>query len=528
MKKVLAFFTALVLTVCLAACSSGQGAPAAESGPSSAAASGAGDALVLRLGAESDFAMSYEATTLYSDPLVGLDESANATPWLIEDWDINGDATEYTLHLREGVSFSDGTPFDAEACKYDIEAVGGMYYCAYLSILDSMEVVDEHTLLVTFTQPNIGFMQDLIKIVALPVGAVGESGFIESFVGTGPFVLQDYEENTEATLVRNEEYWDKGRLPAVTEVKWVVIPDADARVTALQSGQVDAIGVTEHGMSVPYSGLVSLEADAGFETLRLDAQAYTSVVSVGMNWTRGPLSDVNLRRALEYAIDRQALVDTIYYGWVDACGDMTNPAFVDGYAGAEPFAYDVDKAKEILEDSGYLLQDGVLAKDGDPVVLEYLSTTILEDTDLAVFVQAALAEIGITVNITSLDFAQVAGPMHSGEYDLTKGFYWLEPMVGALGMYGLEDDFNSMGGYYGGLGYGVTAEITQLGRDMLAATSEEEFRAASDAFWAANYEACPTIPLFTGTRAAAYGADWTGFAFNDNYLVIDLSAVARK
>lgn len=533
MKKVLSLILGLALVLSFAGC--GGGAPASagpvssgEGQPSASLPGAADESPALRLGAEADFKASFEATTLYSDPLVGLDESANAVPWLVADWDINDDATQYTLHLQEGVEFSDGTPFTAEVCRYDIEAVGAVYYCSYLAILKSMEVVDEHTLQVNFTQSNIGFMQDLMKIVALPVGSVSEAGTFVKFVGTGPYILQDYEENVEATLVRNENYWNKDRLPTVAEVKWVVIPGADARVMALESGQVDAIGVTEHGMSVPYSGLVSLESGGNFEIARQSAEAFTSVVSVGMNWTRAPLNDVNLRRALMYAIDRQALVDTIYYGWVDPCGDLTNPSFVDGYAGGEPFTYSPERALEILEEGGYVLEDDVLTKDGAPIELEYLTTTILEDTDLAVFIQAALGEIGITVNITSLDFAQVAEPMHSGDYDLTKGFYWLEPMVGALGMYGLGADYNSMGGAYGGLGYGVTPEITTLGEDMLAAGNAADFKAASDAFWAANYEACPTIPLFTGIRAMVYGAEWTGFTFNYNYLVIDLSSVTRK
>lgn len=536
MKRVFALLMALAMVLVAAGC----GAQAAPSAVASATAessststnsdleSTAAGEMTIRLGAEYDYKSAFEATSLVSDTLVGLDDSSNATPGLLESWEINEDATEYILHLREGVTFSDGTPFTAEVCKYDIEALGAVYYCEYLSLLDTIEVVDDYTLKVTFKQSNISFLQNLIYIVALPIGSVDENNTITNFVGTGPFILQDYEANVEATLVRNDDYWDKSRLPAITEVKWVVIPDADARVMALESGQVDGIGLTEHGMTVPHSSLDSLQASGKYELVSQDPASYNSVISVGMNWTRAPLNDVNLRRALEYAIDRQDLVDTIYHGWVEPCGQMTNPAFSDGYAGGEAFTYDLDKARSILEESGYVLENGVLTKDGEPIVLEYLSSTVLEDSDLAVYVQGAFKELGITVNITALEYAQVAGPMHSGDYDLTKGFYWYTPIVGPLGLYGLEDDFNSMGGVYGGLGYGVTPEITEYGQEMLAATNVEDFKAASDKFWAANYEACPTIPVFAGIRTAVYSAEWTGFTYSNNVLVIDLSGMRKR
>ena len=255
--------------------------------------------------------------------------------------------------------------------------------------------------------------------------------------------------------------------------------------------------------------------------------AYDAVFSVGMNWKKKPLNDTRLREALEYAVDRETLVDTVYFGVPVVCGHMMNPAFDDGSSQMDAFTYDLDKAKNILSESGYVLENGVLSKNGDPIKLEYVTTTEKEDTDLAVFIQSALKEIGIAVNITTLDSVRAEERMKSGDYDLTLGLYWFVPTVVALSYYGIGDEYNSMGAY-GGLGFGVTGELTALAQAVLSATNNGELRKAADAFWAANYKACPTIPFSGRVRTAIYSREWTGFVFNYNYHVIDLSAVRRN
>ncbi len=533
MKRFLSLIMAMVLVLGLSACGTGDAVDGDTSTPAGSVSddnsnnSTEQEDVTLRLGAVNDFKKYQEALTLISDPLVGLDDTYSATPWLIKDWTVNNDATEYTLYLQEDVTFSDGTPFNAEVCKYDLEILGALYYCSYVYSLDSIEVVDDYTLTVRFTTTTLSFVEQIFKICALPIDSVDENGNIVSFIGTGPYILSDYEENVEATLVRNEDYWYMERMPEVTEVKWFVIGDADACVMALESGQVDIIGYTESSRNLPYSSIASFEGRDGYQLTKEDAGAYTAVFSIGMNWTQGPLSDHALRQAMEYAVDREDLAETVFFGAALPSGYMMNPAFTDGSDLVEAFTYDVEKAKEILQEAGYVLEDDVLKKDGAPIELEYVTTTTTEDKDLAVFIKSDLQKIGITVNITALDSAQAAERMKSGDYDLAKGAYWFEPTVNALSFYGLEAEHNPMGSY-GGLGYGINSEVAALGQAILTAKNSEELQKAADDFWTANYEACPTIPVVAGYRTAISNDNFTGFNYNYNYFVIDLSEVTVK
>jgi peptide/nickel transport system substrate-binding protein/nickel transport system substrate-binding protein len=507
----------LILILGIAGCGSREASPGKK----------ADTETVLRLGAMSDFKAYWESCTLVGDPLVGMDENYNPTPWLIRSWEINDNATEYILQLQEGVKYSDGTPFNAEVCKYDIEVLGAAYYCNYTGTMERLEIIDEYTLRVVFKTTDLNFLKELMKIPGMKIDSLDDNGSFADHTGTGPFILTEYEENVEAALVRNDNYWNKNCLPHVTEVKWIVIADADARVMALQSGQVDAIGITENTESVSKYSVAALRGNENYRILSSARNAYDAVFSVGMNWKKRPLNDARLREALEYAVDREMLVDTVYFGVSVVCGHMMNPAFDDGSSQVDAFTYDLDKAKNILSESGYVLENGVLSKNGDPIKLEYVTTTGKEDTDLAVFIQSAFKEIGIVVNITTLDSVRAEERMKSGDYDLTLGLYWFAPTVIALSYYGIGDEYNSMGPY-GGLGFGVTGELTTLAQAVISATNNGELRKAADAFWAANYEACPTIPFSGRVRTAIYNPEWTGFVFNYNYHVIDLSGVRRN
>lgn len=531
MKKISALTLALILAFSLVGC--GAANPTGETSPGSTlegtpeGTPGGDTDMTLRLGAAYDFKTFWEACTLVGDPLVGMDENCNPTPWLIAAWEVNEDATEYVLHMQEGVTYSDGSVFNAEICKHDIEVLGEAYYCNYMHTMERLDIADEYTLKATFNTTDLNFLQELIKIPGMQMDSLDENGSFSNHVGTGPFILTDYDKDVEATLVRNDNYWDQDRLPKVTQVKWIVIPDAEACDMALESNQVDVIGITENTQSVPNSSVAALSGNEQYQILNGDNRFYDAVFSVGMNWTAAPLDDIHLREAMEYAVGRETLVETVYFGVPVTCGHMMNPDFDDGSSQVEAYTYDLDQAKTILAESGYVLEDGILSKNGAPIELEYVSTTATEDIGPAVFIQSALKDVGITVGITSLDDAQAEARMTSGDYDLASGLYWLEPTVTPLTYYGIEDEYNCMGPY-GGLGFGVTEELTELAQAILSAQSKEELSAAADAFWAANYEACPTIPIYARIRTAIYRAEWTEFVFRYNYHMIELSGVTRS
>jgi peptide/nickel transport system substrate-binding protein len=307
-------------------------------------------------------------------------------PALAESWTGEPDDTVYTFTLRQGVTFHDGTPFNAEAAKANFDRMANMveelqasaYYYDQVfgfgddSILESVEATDEFTLTITLKQPNPTFLYGLVlPCFGMVSPAVLESmnaddpagtfGTEVSQAGTGPFMLESYTPDEEATLVRNEDYWGE---PALLD-QLIIRPIADpaARLQALQGGSIqgyDLVSPSDYE-TVTGDGFQLVER-LSFNTLYLGLNpvARENAEAAGRTYYgdagESPLKDVNVRKAIELAIDKEALIPAFYggRGTVATTFMPDTSQWADVIAGGvTPNAFDPDAARQLLADAGF-------------------------------------------------------------------------------------------------------------------------------------------------------------------------------
>lgn len=383
--RVFTVFAALGLV--LAACGPGTSASPSASASASAAASGAptaGGTLVFagaRLSASLDPSQtsdgeSFRILQQVYEPLVDLAPgSTNELEGVLaESWTGGPEDTEYVFTLRQNATFHDGTPFNAEAVKINFDRwqnlpeelqANAYYYDATMdgfgpdNLISSVEATDEFTVTITLREPSPTF---LFAITLTPFSIVSPA-ILEStkaddpaagtfatdvvLGGTGPFILESYTPDDNATLVRNDDYWGD---PAYLD-RLIIRPIADpaARLQALQGASIqgyDLVSPTDYE-AVVRDGF-SLVERLSFNTLYL---AITPTATEG-----GPLAELAVRQAVERAIDKQALIDA-FYGGRGSPADIFLPPSSGWYdavsAAVEPLAYNQDAARQLLEDAGY-------------------------------------------------------------------------------------------------------------------------------------------------------------------------------
>jgi peptide/nickel transport system substrate-binding protein len=305
---------------------------------------------------------------------------------LAETWEGEAADTTYVFHLREGVTFQDGTPFNADAVKFNFdrwanapaELQANAYYYQQVidwgdtSLIESVEATDETTVTVNLTRANPTFLYGL----TLPPFAIVSPAVLEamnaddpegtfatdvSLGGTGPFILQEYVPEEAATLVRNEDYW--GTPAYLDQVIIRPIADPAARLQALQGGSIqgfDLVSPSDYG-TVEEAGF-SLVERASFNSLYLGINplARENAVELDKNFYEGegesPLKELAVRQAVWAAIDRQSLIDTFYggRGTVATTFMPETSAWADAVAaGVEDMAYDPDAARQLLADAGF-------------------------------------------------------------------------------------------------------------------------------------------------------------------------------
>ncbi|WP_372594222.1 ABC transporter substrate-binding protein [Actinotalea sp.] len=395
----------------LAACSSpASTSPSETAEPSTATAGTAGGDLVIGVTSDPDTLFPWKATQFQAvrvleqiyGTLTEFDQDLNVVPGLATSWETSEDGTQLTLTLREGVTFTDGTAFDSASVTSSLEAIMDEANAAVarssLSQVTSVDAPDASTVVLNLSAPDAALPANLatVNMAMLPAGAV-EADLNTTPNGTGPFMLDERIPSQSIVLAANPDYW--GDAPTLASVEYRVIPDESSIVSALQSGNVQ--------FAVFDDPLVAQTAEGPSVTVETTPQLSYHVLQ--LNAQRGDLADVNVRLAMQCAIDRQQVLDTAALGEGEVTGPITSPAYKSDPDARPCPTRDLDKAAEYLAKAGK--SDGVtintIVSQG-----EY-ATSVNEAQNLA----AQLAEANITLNIEVLESGTYVDRWIAADFD---------------------------------------------------------------------------------------------------------------
>ena len=403
---------------------SGMGSPAGA-GPSAGDGSvfvfaRGGDSVGLDPGHRDDGESLKVCGSIFDNVVQFKPGTTEVEPALAESWETSDDGLVWTFHLRRGVKFHDGTDFDADAVLFSLNRqheadhpfheVGGPYiYWAAMGmsdIVDRIEKVDPFTVRFILKKPEAPFLANLAMDFASIVSpaALREKGERFSFepVGTGPFRFVTWEQEQKIVLEANDDYW--GGRPQIDRLIFEVVKDKNIRAQRFRSGVI-------HGFDNP--GPSELQQVEKLPHAKVLQEPGMNVGYLAMNLEKEPFDDVRVRLAINHAIDKQRLIDSIYKG-TGTVAKNPLPPVLWGYNDEVPdFPHDPAKAKALLAEAG--LSEGFEANLWYmPVPRPYMP----DGKKVAEAIQLDLAEVGIQVNLVTYDWATYLERTKQGDHDM--------------------------------------------------------------------------------------------------------------
>jgi peptide/nickel transport system substrate-binding protein len=422
---------AFAASLALAACGTGEsvdvdGGGDATGGGGEAPASG--EVIIAGIAGEPDQLDPQSTTSYFSfqvlenvfDTLVEPDENLVMQPALAEDWTVSEDQLTWTFTLRDDVVWHDGSDFTAEDVVYSFNRIidENLSNSWRLSAVTGIEAPDESTVVFTISSPSPNLLANIggFKGLAVVQQENVESGEIGTApVGTGPFRVEAYNSGESIDLVANEDYW--GGAPAVGGVTFEFIPEPTTALAALQSGEIDWTD------NIPPQQVSSLEGDDRVVLGQVGSNDYWYLA---LNQNRQPWDNADVRRAIAYAIDREAITTATMFG--NATVNQTAiPESSDWYFDYSPYSFDQEMAADLLESAG--VEEGSLTIDF------MVSSDYPETVQAAQVIASQLEGVGIGTEIRTLDFGTWLDEQGQGNFDML--------MMGWLGNID-PDDF-----YYG-------------------------------------------------------------------------------
>lgn len=364
------------------------------------------------------------AQAMVYEPLVRYTATGAVEPWLASSWQVSADGKTYTFTLREGVTFSDGTPFTAAAAKSNLDAVLANpqrhQWMELVSTLEQIQAPDPHTLVLVLKHPYYPTLLELAQV--RPLRFAAPSAKPGQPVGTGPWKWVETRRGEYDRFQRNEHYW--GPRPAYGEVLVKVISDPDSRAIALQTGEVDLIQGAEGEIS---PGTFVRLRDAGFNTA---ISAPLATRSVAMNTGLAPTNELAVRQAINQAIDKDSIIAKVLHGLEPRADTLfaKNMPYTD--LGLTALPYDPAAARQTLEAAGWQAGPGKgpRRKNGQPLSLElcFLGTSALQKS-LAEIIQGELAKIGIQVQLRAEEENALVQRQREGRFGMIFADTWGAP-----------------------------------------------------------------------------------------------------
>ena len=372
-------------------------------------------------------------STQYLEPLVGRDANGKMVPWLATAWETSEDGLTWDFTLRDDIEFTDGTPFDAEAVRANIEHLKDPATQSSTGILavakvKSVEAIDETHARFHLSQPDAALLESLSQqwnAMQSPAGiARGMEANCKSPVGTGPFIVKSWDAQQRVTLVRNENYVAAGPVadhdgPAHLDgIEWRFIPDAATRQSALESGEVNVI-------DNPLPADIAQAEAAGLT--HIDAPRPGASGRIELNMSHAPFDDKRVREAFLASADPGPGITSLYNGTVKQSFSPLASSEPLGISMPELFTTDTKRAEKLLDEAGWKRgADGVREKAGERLTVRFpVSTNQSTAAEQSLFeqIQANTSAVGFEVKLDPVDLSGWYAALAANEYEAVSAPY---------------------------------------------------------------------------------------------------------
>ncbi|MDR2350157.1 MAG: nickel ABC transporter substrate-binding protein [Deltaproteobacteria bacterium] len=468
------------------------------------------------------------AQQMIYDPLVLYGEGGAMEPCLAVGWEISDDGLEYTFRLREGVLFSDGSPFNAHVAVKNFDAImANRKRHAWIELtnkIEKWEAEGELVFKITLNSPYSPTLNDLASF--RPYRFLALSGFpdngltaegIKAPIGTGPWVFKETLPNEHDLFVRNELYW--GPKPKVKNVLIKVIPDPLSRAVAMRTGIIDLIYGT---------GQIGFDAFDEFVKDPRFGHGISPPLSntiITLNTALFPTDDKAVRLALNYATDRDEIIRGIFLGYQEPAYFYCNPVFRYCDANLEPHPFDVDLAVKTLEEAGWLLPPGKKIREKDGKRLDIPFSFVSTDSNqriLAEVMQAQALKAGINLIPRGEEADTFLTHTREGNFNMVTKETWGAPLEPIGQLSGMRRPTGT--DYHAQQGLSQKPRIDELISVMVSSADERERETLVKQIFAILHDEAVYIPIHGNSSVEVHGSgklSGVSFATDDNYIAFE-------